>query len=223
MKSSNKIFAFLSAGILFAFILSSGFSKLPVQTNGSPLSGWDKNVLKQANTAAGASYLSDEEKKLIFYTNLCRLNPKLFSQTVLTSYLKNNPDQQVEQSFLDNLKNQLSNTKPGGALAPDEQLSDMVKNFAKKMGEEGKTGHGDFQNRMKTILEKFNRVGENCDYGSAIGLDTFMHLLIDKSDPINLGHRKNLLDMTFTVTGVSEQPHKKYQYCCVMDFAGQPY
>jgi len=212
---------FVLAAVLPAFILISAFNNSSIQANNSSLSGWDKNVLKQANTAAGITYLSDEEKKLIFYTNLCRLNPKLFCQTVLTDYLKNNPDQQVEQSFLNNLKNQLSTTKPCEALVPDQQLCEIAKNFAKKMGEQGKTGHADFQTRMKPVMAKYNRIGENCDYGNAIGLDAFMHLLIDKSDPVNLGHRKNLLDPAFTSIGVSEQPHKKFQYNFIMDFGGQ--
>lgn len=211
----------IPAYILPAFMLISAFSNLPTQTNSNPLSGWDKNVLKQANTAAGANYLSDEERKLIFYTNLCRLEPKLFSQTILTDYLKNNPEQGVEQSFLSSLKKQLANTTPCGVLVPDEQLCGIAKSFAKKMGAEGKIGHADFQNRMKPIMDKYNRVGENCDYGNATGLDAFIHLLIDKSDPVNLGHRKNLLDPAFTAIGVSEQPHKKFQYNFVMDFGGQ--
>lgn len=207
----------ISAGILPAFILLGAFT----QTNSNPLSGWDKNVLKQANTAAGANYLSAEEKKLIFYTNLCRLEPELFCQTVLAGYLKNNPDQSVKESFIDELKKQLQSIKPCGVLVPDRQLCNIAKNFAQKMGGEGKTGHGDFQNRMKPVMQRFNRVGENCDYGNATGLDTFIHLLIDKNDPVNLGHRKNLLDPAFTAVGVSEQPHKKYQYNFVMDFGGQ--
>lgn len=212
---------FVLTGILPAFILVSAFSDSSIQSNNNPLSGWDKNVLKQANTASGITYLSEEEKKLIFYTNLCRLEPKLFSQTVLADYLKNNPDQQVDQSFLNNLKNQLSTTKSCGVLVPDQQLCDIAKNFAKKMGEEGKIGHADFQTRIKPVMDRYNRVGENCDYGNATGLDAFMHLLIDKSDPVNLGHRKNLLDPAFTAIGVSGQPHKKFQFNFVMDFGGQ--
>jgi uncharacterized protein YkwD len=197
-------------------IVSTSF-KVRAQTNDDPLSTWDKSVLQQANTAESATYLSDEEKKLIFYTNLCRLQPKLFCQTVLADYLKNHPDQ--TKGIL-GLKRTLNANKNLDALKPDEEMSVSAHNYAKKMGEEGKEGHIDFQNRMKPFLVRFHAVGENCDYGNNLGLDAFMNLLIDSSDPVNLGHRKNLLDPTFKYVGVGGQPHKTYRWNYVMDFGG---
>lgn len=206
-------------GILF--ISLSSFRNFSIQTNDDPLLGWDKSVLKQANTAASVTYLSAEEKKLIFYTNLCRLQPKLFCQTVLADYLKNNPDMSVDQATLAKLKSQLINETPCGTLAPDKQLCTIAHNFAQKMGQEGERGHADFQNRINPVLNRYNRVGENCDYGNTQAIDAFMHLLIDKSDPVNLMHRKNLLDPKFTAVGISGQPHTKYKWNYVMDFGGQ--
>jgi uncharacterized protein YkwD len=197
-------------------LLIPSFSTL-AQTGGDPLATWDKDVLKQANTAASASYLSDEEKKLIYYTNLCRLKPKLFCQTVLEDYLKNHPDQ--TQGAL-GLKRTLLADKAVGALMPDEALSKSAKDYATKMGKEGKEGHIDFQERMKPFMKSYMKFGENCDYGAPLALDAFMRLLIDTSDPVNLGHRKNLLDPNFKAVGVSGQPHKTYRWNYVMDFGG---
>src|SRR5579863_7017843 len=179
--------------VVAAFALLTSFHT-PIQDEGNPLSGWDRNVLLQANSAASVAYLSGEEKKLIFYTNLCRLKPKLFCQTVLADYLNKYPDPTLGQPTIAALKRQLIMQDPCGALAPDEQLCTIARDFATKMGEEGGTGHADFQNRMKPVMDRYNRVGENCDYGHNLAVDAFMNLLIDKSDPANLAHRKNILD-----------------------------
>ena len=48
---------------------------------------WDAKILAKANTAARESYLTKQEKDVILYLNLVRLNPKLFSETYLKKYL----------------------------------------------------------------------------------------------------------------------------------------
>lgn len=218
MKSVKYIY---TAVALVSLIIFSSFTNNHIQANDNPLASWDRNVIRQANSASGATYMTNEEKKLIFYTNLCRLNPPLFCKTVLADYLQKHPDQPAGQNMLDALKKQLMAEKPCGALIPDEQLYTVAHDFAKKMGEEGKTGHADFQNRMKPLMVRYNRVGENCSYGNPLAVDAFMSLLIDKSDPVNLAHRKNILDARFTAIGVSGQPHKLYKWNYVMDFGGQ--
>ena len=203
--------------LMLGMVLLAASLKVIAQTNDDPLATWDKSVLQQANTAASVTYLSDEEKKLIYYTNLCRLQPKLFCQTVLEDYLKQHPDQ-VKGSL--GLKRTLLADKACGALVPDEDMSKMSNTFAKKMGVEGKEGHPDFESRMKPFMGRYHKVGENCDYGSNIALDAFMHLLIDQSDPVSLGHRKNILDAGFKAIGVALAPHKTYRWNFVMDFGG---
>ena len=200
-----------------AFIALTSFNKANLQTNTDPLATWDKEVLKQANTAASVTYLNEEEKKLIYYTNLCRLKPKLFCQTVLADYLKSHPD---ITDGVASLKVDLNANKALKVLVPDKELCTEAHDFAKKMGEEGKEGHLDFQARMKPIMKRFNKVGENCNYGETNAIDAFMSLLIDWSDPENLGHRKNLMDPDFTSIGVSREAHKVYKWNFVMDFAG---
>jgi len=204
---------------LISGVLLIGISSLKItaQTNDNSLPGWDRNVLVQANTGNSATYLSDEEKKVIFYTNLCRLKPKLFCQTVLADYLR---DHTEKPSVVESLKKTLNEDKPRNALIPDEELCKMSRTYAKKMGAEGKEGHLDFQNRIKPFMKRFNKVGENCDYGHSLALDAFMNLLIDSNEPTILGHRKNILDVDFSVIGISCQPHKIFHWNYVMDFGG---
>lgn len=216
--SAFGIYPWISICLVLYPVITSFTIQPPIQTNTDPLSGWNKNVLKQANTAVSATYLSYEEKKLIFYTNLCRLQPKLFCQTVLATYLKTHI---CKPAQAESLKKQLNIEKPSVALVPDKELCKIAHDFAKKMGEDGKEGHADFQSRMQPVMSRYNRVGENCDYGNKLPLDAFMHLLIDSSDPVHLAHRKNILDPHFTAIGVALEPHKTYQWNYVMDFGGQ--
>lgn len=204
--------------ITVSSFLFSSFKKENIQTASNPLSGWDKQVLKQANTGEAISNLSAEEKKLILYTNLCRMKPKLFCQTVLDDYLKKHTE--IKEGVA-SLKKQLNADKPCCVLVADGELCGIASSFATRMGEEGNIGHEDFQNRIQPLMSRFNKVGENCNYGDSLAIDALMALLIDWSDPINLGHRKNLLDADFKAIGVAKQPHSKYNWNFVMEFAGE--
>ncbi len=202
--------------ILTGITFVSSLNKVKAQTT-DQLAGWDKDIIAQANTGASLSYLSDEEKKLILYTNLVRLQPKMFCQTVLANYIKEHSDTSAEAVSIQAELN-AGNALP--VLTPDKEMCTIAHDFAEKMGLQGKVGHPNFSIRMKPLMSRFNDVGENCNYGDEFALDAFMALLIDSSDPENLGHRKNLLDPNFTSIGVAKQPHKTYRWNFVMEFAG---
>ena len=59
-------------------------------------SQWDEAMFNKCNTANEIGYLSLEEKSVIFYLNLVRVNPKLFAQTYLKNYLDTAPINQTE-------------------------------------------------------------------------------------------------------------------------------
>ena len=48
---------------------------------------WDPAVLEKANTAQDTRYLKEDEKQVIYYTNLVRTDGQLFSETYLQWYL----------------------------------------------------------------------------------------------------------------------------------------
>ncbi len=216
IRAIGKGSAFLP-GIVIAFCMFLVSFQSAQQQSNELLKGWDRDLLRQANSASDVTYLTDEEKKLILYCNLCRMKPKQFCQTILADYLKQHPDQANAAS---GLRVQLMVAKSIAPLSPDKELCSIAHDFAKKMGAEGKEGHADFQKRIKSVMSRYNRVGENCDYGNKLAIDACMNLLIDSSDPVNLGHRKNILDINFKAVGVSCQPHKTYHWNYVMDFGG---
>jgi hypothetical protein len=178
---------------------------------------WDPAVLKKANTAKDVNYLTDEEKAVVFYLNLVRLDPKLFGETYLKKYLDSTGD---KNSFTKSLIKVLPSTKPMEVLMPSKELSAFAKEHATKFGKENKIGHGNFKERTKNIKADFRGyIAENCDYGNNKAFDIVMSLLIDENVQ-SLGHRENILNPVYRFVGTSIKPHKRYDWNCVMDFGG---
>ncbi len=94
--------------ILFCFNTANATS--------SPLaaysSQWNLPMFEKANTAANASYLSNSEKEFIYVLNLARMNPYLFSETVLKPYAQKNG----YPSRLLNMMDQMRYARPMGLL-----------------------------------------------------------------------------------------------------------
>lgn len=175
---------------------------------------WTAKEISLTNTAVNCGYLTDNEKLTVQYCNMARLFPQKFIEVELKPFLLENKI--TKNSYAESLLMDLKKMKAINALNPDSILYEKAKSFAIISGEKGQVGHFNFNNRMKGYL----LAGENCDYGHQNALDIVMSLLIDE-DVQNLGHRKNILNPEFVTIGISIQPHKKYNYVCVMDFTGK--
>jgi len=193
----------------FCFILSTFVSAQDKK--------WSSAVINKANTAKGEAYLNNKEKQVIFYLNLVRMDPKLFSETYLKKYLDSTKEQ---NSYSRSLKKTLDKTASMEPLTPQNDLYMMAKAHAIKLGKEGKTGHGNFSERVKKIKDNYSGyLGENCDYGEHSALEIVMRLLIDDGIK-DLGHRENILDSKYHNIGTAIESHKRYKSNCVMDFGG---
>lgn len=183
---------------------------------------WPDTVVAKANSANLVAYMSEEEKQVVFYINLCRINPPLFSETYLGDYLKENKvkkDKAVKSLIKD-----LEATQPRVILQPNQLLTELARNHAKDMGESGRTGHDSsdgtpYKQRIESALKVFNGVNENANYGSEVGLSIVVDLLVDRNVP-DSGHRKNILDPEMEFIGVAIEPHKRFKSNCVQDFGG---
>ncbi len=178
--------------------------------------GWDKETLEKANTAKDIGYLTEEEKQVIFYTNLLRLDPLLFRNTFVKHYIDSTGSKsKYAKSLLKTLETQPSLP----VLKPSERLYKIAKEHAITFGKQGKTGHGNLKKRFQSYLNDCKcAIAENCYYGNVSALDMVIGLLIDENVS-NLGHRKNLLNAAFTNTGVCISPHKTYKRSCVADYS----
>jgi uncharacterized protein YkwD len=179
---------------------------------------WDKEILEKANTAANAAYLSQQEKDIILYTNLVRMDGSLFAEIYLQEFLDIN---ELENSkFVNSLKKELKKSPKMAPLQPQKDLSDIAKGHALLSGKNGSVGHQNFQSRTKSAMSRYQLVGENCQYGYPDGLSIVLDLLIDEGVE-SLGHRKSILNSAFKNIGVSIEAHKKYRVNSVMVYGGE--
>lgn len=183
-----------------------------------PFIKWEKADIDQANTASGADYLTEEEKKVIFLCNLARINGKLFNETFLAKYLAESEIK--DDSYVVSLKKDLKKTKKLQCLVPAEDLFNIAKKYAIEAGQKGWEGHRNYTTRFKAVKDKYFSTGENCAYGFDEATEIVITLLIDQNIS-DLGHRKNILNKDFSNIGVSIQPHKDYEVNCVMDFGAK--
>lgn len=206
----------------FLFITVLFLSSFSVPTGNYPFEKWDAATLEKANSAKDALGYSEEEKKVVYYTNLARLKPELFAKTYLQKYLDSTKTK--ETTFTRSLKNDLVvKYKPMEILTVKEDLTEEAVGHAKDTGGKGNLGHftsdgKSYDFRMKKFKGTYNALGENCSYGFKDALSIVIRLLIDEGQGA-ISHRKAMMDKNFMYTGVSIQPHKKEKWTCVMEFA----
>jgi hypothetical protein len=237
--------------ILIAFFISLPFL-LQAKTNNKLINNtdssyyeeeaapkWTSAELERANTAKNAKYLSTEEKKIIFYMNLVRMDGKRFFETYFQQYIDEHNLKMKQYSnykevrvnrydpYYRGLEQDLKDIKGLGLLYPDETLSYVSRLHGKDMNKHNLAGHNSSDGRtMVDRIKKYypNRsMAENLAFGFSSGLANVSLLLLDKGVP-DLGHRKNILNKTLgiNIVGVSIQPHPHYKYSATMDFVAIP-
>ncbi len=214
---------------LFSFIFCLFFAKNSLFSQNKVENFWKKETIEQANTAQNANYLASNEKRVIFFLNLARLDPAGFAKNIEKIWKADSKNEfgqtnnLGQNKWFQSLLKDLQSTKPMSALQPNEALSTVAKKHAADMGKIGQIGHKSpdgttFDKRIRKALPKAGFISENCDYGNSNPLDIVMSLLVDQDVP-SLGHRKNILNPVYKRIGVGILPHKKYQINTVMDFA----
>ncbi|MBA3900139.1 MAG: hypothetical protein H0X62_08010, partial [Bacteroidetes bacterium] len=139
--------------IVFALqILLAGFTPKPVEKPAKvvlTISQWDSETLEKANTAINADYLSQEEKNIILYTNLARMNGPLFAETYLEEFLEK---ENIKNSkYVSSLKKDLKKSPSMQPLQPQKDLSEVAKGHAITSGKKGTLGHQGFEKRAKPV------------------------------------------------------------------------
>ena len=180
---------------------------------------WDREVVRKANTGQHADYLTEEEKKLILFMNLARLDGQRFASTFLDAFMDESGTDKT--AYVRSLYRDLKDVSDLPLLLPEEDLTSIAQGHAEKSGKTGHVGHRDFKERFAPFMgNPYTHVGENCSYGYNRAIDIVITLLIDEGVS-NLGHRKNILNESFNSVGVAIRPHKKYRVNCVIDYGQQ--
>ena len=187
------------------------------ETNQSAASKYfTQSQIDQATTTANADYLTAEEKLVVFYCNLARLDGKAFVEAFLSD-LKTSQDS-YEKSLVDTLLK----VKDFPMLVPNKKLSEAAEYHANDIGKAGLVQH-ESTDGTKTFdrIKKYYQGGymaENISCGYSDALSIVRQLLVDKGVE-SLGHRKNILGNNYCRIGVAIREHAKYRHCCVQDFS----
>lgn len=202
-------------------------------------SKWTEEELNRANTAKNTTYLSTEEKNIIFFMNLVRIDGNRFFNTYFQEFVqshnlkmqafRNYNELKVDRQdkYYRGLEIDLKLIKGLSLFYPDELLTYGADQHGIEMNRYNLAGHNskDGRNAQDRIGKYYpNRsLAENLAFGFAKGLDNVCLLLLDKG-VADLGHRKNILNNTLglNIVGVSIQPHPTYRYSATIDFAGIP-
>ncbi len=176
---------------------------------------WNKPAYTKCATANNTQ-LTDKEKKIFYYLNLARINPRLFASTYAASYEGANGYAE-DESFEGNKKSLVADlnkltTLP--LLYPDSVLYELAYCHAKSIGEKGIETH---DRKLSGCPDLEGAFGENISFGKLNALDVVMSLLIDAGVP-SLGHRINCLNKDYNRMGLSVQPHTTFSEDAVLDF-----
>ncbi|MBL0359224.1 MAG: hypothetical protein IPP72_21200 [Chitinophagaceae bacterium] len=173
---------------------------------------WTNEQLQNANTAADEYQLTNTEKEVIQYINLCRLYPALFAEQELKTY---NGLPGIEDRNFENYKASLAKTlatmQPCTALKPDELLYDDARCYGNEISKNQRKPH----ERIDCIKRNY---AECIYYGSGNAKHIAMQWLID-SGIETLGHRRICLLPAHHKIGIKVNAHFEYGYCTVAEFA----
>ncbi len=181
-----------------------------------------------ANTAGSVSYMSEEEKKVVQYINLARMDGERFYQSYIPEFIEYYNSTFGDKilpnnKYLLSLKADLKKVKAFGLLEPFKNLNLSATFHAQDMGKMGTTGHvssdgTSCDKRIQRFNPNIRCWSENCSYGMASAINIVCQLLID-NNVSSLGHRTNILKSVQKMVGVGIAPHKVYRTNCVMDFS----
>ena len=148
------------------------------------------------------------------------MNPPLFRETFLKKHLEIHPYRN-NSTYVKSLIETLEKGESQKPFYPDKRLFEAAEFHAIDMGETGMTGHTSSDgSSFGTRLRQFGTwsgIAENCSYAVSEPLAIILQLLIDDGVP-SLGHRRTMLNSSYSYVGVAVREHKLYGHNAVLDY-----
>lgn len=181
------------------------------------------------------NFLSTMEKEIVSEMNLARTNPQQYAAYLeeWKKYYMGNRFQQPGKnaivtneglSAVDEAIRFLRSTNPLPPFGVSKGMSLGAKDHAKDLGMTGGTGHkgsdGSLtEDRVNRYGNWENAIGENITYDTGTARDAVIALIIDDGNP-NRGHRKNIFNSNYNVTGVALGERSMMGTLYVITYAG---
>lgn len=209
--------------ILFPSVcFSQHFSTTTFEVKPFPkLPGKDNSILTVLQSHPAFVNLDEEKKDWFYWTNIIRLKPKFFYDSIVEPILNTYPS--IQSNYCKSLKKDLYNLQPLTVLIPSDKLLMISQDHAsdllihKKSPSHNSTNGKTFQQRM--LKNEVNRcAAENISYGPPYSVMALVLLLIDEGLP-DVGHRKNLLSPQYSEMGVGISKYPNNLILVVQDFA----
>ncbi len=219
------IFIFAYSSLLAQIKSKTEFSRKDFDINKT---GWSSKQLNKANTFHKISYLTLDEKMILFYINLARIDSKRFAKTILNDYIDSVGN---SNSQITSLKRDLLVQKKAKPLTPEKELCQLAKNYAIFQGKTGQTGSHNFTERIKKICEseRYFDVKELLLYTQNRPLDIAIGILAGSSEQNFISEelakkqRKAIFDTKFNTIGLSVKTHSEAEFVCIFELGDRDY
>jgi hypothetical protein len=215
-------------GFCFMFIVamplaySQESSTVTLDVKPVPQPIWRDSTVDRWNKSFPAYYkLPKEAQELLYWTNLSRINPRRFWDSVVAPIIKTFPN--LDGSYAVSLRTTLYNTEPLPLFRLNDTLIRLAQGHALDIsGKKAKTGHNSsngetFSNRIKKSGIRYCSA-ENTSL-SGLGVVMAINLLYLDIGLPNLGHRNTLLNPNYTEIGIGSAKYSSTHYFLVQDFA----
>lgn len=218
-----KLFVVIIYGLLGSLQPNAQTATVQFEQRSIPIPVIIDSVVQRHNKKLrGYEKLGEAARDLLYWTNYSRINPRRYWDSVVLPIITVYP--QLKGEYSESLRKDLFAIKTGLPLfSLDPILSNIAQSHANDItSKKAKPGHNSSDG--SSFQQRFKRTGlrvcggENISFGEITPYFAVALLYIDYGLP-EFGHRKALLNASFTRIGIGAASFSADNYFYVQDFA----